>query len=120
MTTPSPSTRLSGVEVGDAWTTLFDTATDVVAWVDRDLRYRYVNRAIETATGRPAVDFIGRTNEEIGAPAGEAALWRARLTEVLASSQPALFEFEFDTQKAGVAFNRRPHRSRTPTAASSR
>jgi len=82
---------------GDAWTALFDAATDVVAWVDRELRYLYVNRAIETATGRPAIDFIGHTNEDLGMPAAEAALWRIQLSEVIQSGRPVLFEFEFET-----------------------
>ncbi len=93
----SSSVRRSVSAAGDAWTALFDAATDVVVWVDRELRYLYVNRAIETATGRPPFDFIGRTNEEIGLPAAEAALWRKQLTAVIESGSSALFEFELDT-----------------------
>ena len=81
----------------EAWTALFDAATDVVVWVDRQLRYLYVNRAIEAATGRAAIDFIGRTNEEMGTPAAEAALWRKHVTEVIESGRPVLFEFESET-----------------------
>jgi PAS domain S-box-containing protein len=89
---------------GDAWTALFDAATDVVVWVDRELRYLYVNRAIETATGRPAIDFLGRTNEELGMPAAESALWRKQLSEVIESGRPVLFEFEFDTPEGRRRF----------------
>ena len=88
----------------DTWPTLFDAATDVVAWLDRDLRYRYINRAIESATGRPPLDFIGHTNEELGTAPSEAALWRARLSDVVESGQPALFEFEFDTPEGRRRF----------------
>ncbi len=82
---------------GDAQAAPFDSASDVIVWVDRELRYLYVNRAIERATGRPAIDFIGRTNEDIGLPPAEAALWRRHLTAVIESGRPVLFEFEFET-----------------------
>ena len=63
-----------------------------------------MQKEIEIATGRPAMDFIGRTNEEIGMPAAEAALWKTRLTEVMESGRPVLFEFEFDTPEGRRRF----------------
>jgi PAS domain S-box-containing protein len=104
VTMSSSSVRSAVSQVGDGWTALFDAATDVVAWVDRDGRYLYVNRAIETATGRPASDFIGHTNEETGALGAAAAVWATHLHEVIESGQPALFEFEFDTPEGRRRF----------------
>lgn len=75
---------------------LFDAATDVVALMDRDLRYLYVNPAVEAYVGRPARDFIGRTNEEMGSSPENAAYWRERMNEVLASGRPIGFEFDFE------------------------
>ena len=37
--TMSSSARRTASVAGDAWTAVFDAATDVVVWVDRDLRY---------------------------------------------------------------------------------
>ena len=83
--------------VRDGWTALFDAVPDVVAWVDRELRYRYVNRSIETVTGLDASRFPGRTNEEIGLPAALSAPWQTHLTEVIHTGHPTLFEFDVDT-----------------------
>jgi len=48
--------------------TLAEHAPDIVARLDRDLRYRYVNPAVETMTGRPAGEFLGKTTAELGMP----------------------------------------------------
>jgi PAS domain S-box-containing protein len=41
---------------------------DVVVIYDRDLRIQYINGATRKVTGRPALDFLGHTEEEIWPP----------------------------------------------------
>ena len=61
-----------------------------IAYVDRGLRYRFVNRAHLERFGRPREDIIGRTRAELlGQPLGEVA--DGVVAEVLAG-QPQRFE----------------------------
>nr|WP_293247910.1 PAS domain-containing protein [Panacagrimonas sp.] len=48
--------------------TLVENAPDVIARLDRELRYRYINAAVEAALGIKAVDFIGRRGAELDLP----------------------------------------------------
>lgn len=45
---------------------LVENAPDVIARIDRDLRYLYINPAATAATGLPQQAFIGKTNRELG------------------------------------------------------
>ena len=56
--------------------TLADHLPDVVARFDRDRRHLYVNPAVESATGLMPETFVGRTNEELGMPPENTAIWR--------------------------------------------
>lgn len=49
--------------------TLVENAPDIIARLDRDLRYRYINAAVESALGTKAADFIGRSSAELDLPA---------------------------------------------------
>ncbi len=75
--------------------TLTEHIPDIVSRFDRDLRCTYVNPALERCSGRPPEDFLGKMVEQIGLPEQTAALWKARLRQVLATGEPTRFEFEF-------------------------
>jgi PAS domain S-box-containing protein len=75
--------------------TLADNSPDIVARFDRALRHRYVNAAVERATGRPAAEFLGKTNEELDMPAELCGLWNRTLREVLDTGKPRSLEFAF-------------------------
>ena len=77
--------------------TLVDNLPDVVARFDPDLRHLYVSPAIQGVTGRPAREFLGRTNQELGMPAGLVEAWDAALRRVFATRRPGRLEFEFPT-----------------------
>jgi len=47
------------------FSTLVENSPDVIARLDRDLRYTYMSPGVERTTGVPASDFIGRTPDEI-------------------------------------------------------
>ena len=49
----------------EKYRTLAENSPDIIARVDRNLRYLYVNSAIEKTTGLPLKNFVGKTNQEI-------------------------------------------------------
>jgi PAS domain S-box-containing protein len=76
---------------------LLDNAPDVIARFDRELRYVYVNSAVERATGLPASHFIGKSNPESGMPDDIYPHWEKTLRQVLATAQEQTLEFNFPT-----------------------
>jgi len=77
---------------------LVENAPDFIVRFDRELRHLYVNPAVEHATGIPASQFIGKTNEEMNMPAELCSFWAEHLNKVFSSRQPDKFEFEFQAR----------------------
>ncbi|HEY9848547.1 MAG TPA: PAS domain S-box protein [Leptolyngbyaceae cyanobacterium] len=76
---------------------LVENAPDIIARIDRDLRYTYVNRAVEKATGRSPSASIGRTLLELGLPTEITSLWQTNLQSVFATGVERVFENPFST-----------------------
>lgn len=76
---------------------LAENAPDIIARFDRSLRHLYVNPAITAATGLLPQSFIGKTNQELGMPAAQVALWDATLTRVFTTGEQQYLEFQFST-----------------------
>lgn len=76
---------------------LADNTPDILSRFDRDLRHVFVNAAVLKATGRPASDFIGRTNRELGMPEHLCELWEEASRSVFETGQPRTIEFDFNT-----------------------
>jgi len=76
--------------------TLAENIPDVIARVDRDLRFVYVNRAVDVAFGRRPDELVGRRPGELGLPTAlvEAAL--PALAAALDSGLEQRFEFRLD------------------------
>ena len=68
-----------------------------VAYLDRELRYRFVNQAHCQRFGLPREQILGRTRSELVFGAGDAE--RQRYTDAVLAGQPQ--RFEFDEQVAG-------------------
>ncbi len=60
-----------------------------------DLRVRYLSPSAEQITGRPASDFIGRTNREMGMPEHLCNLWEETIAEVFHSNESREIEFSY-------------------------
>lgn len=86
---------------------LAENMPDIVARFDRQLRHLYVSRQIETVVGRPAADFIGRTNREMGFPTELVTSWEVALQRVFETGQPATIEFSFRTANGTLDFESR-------------
>jgi PAS domain S-box-containing protein len=75
--------------------TLATHSPDLVARFDRALRHRYVNPAVEAATGLSAEAYLGRTNRELGMPEPLVARWDEALSRVFDTGEPLTFEFAY-------------------------
>ena len=48
--------------------TLADNIPDVIFRIDKHFRHVYVNKSIQAITGLAPVEFIGKTNRDLGMP----------------------------------------------------
>ncbi len=74
---------------------LVENLPDVIARFDPDLRHLYVSPAVVRATGRPVLDFVGKTHREMGMPSEQTESWDAALRRVFATGRPERLEFAF-------------------------
>ncbi len=77
--------------------TLVENSPDVVFRLDRELRYLYINPAVERATGLQAQRFLGVTGREAGMPED---IWRpfeAMCRQALRTGRPERMEFVYPT-----------------------
>ncbi len=77
--------------------TLVEGLPDIVTRFDREGRHLYVNPAVEHATGKPAAEFLGRTNRELGMPEHLVARWEQTLRDVVDNDRPGEIGFSFPT-----------------------
>ena len=54
---------------------LLNAANEVIALFDHELRHRFVSDSIERGTGRSRLEFIAKTNRELGMPPELCARW---------------------------------------------
>ena len=95
-----------GVELNaekEKYRTLAENSPDIIARVDRDLRYLYINSAFEKTTGFPLKNFVGRTNQEIGLPQEFADEWTEIFKTVFQTGKEQKGEFEFPS-RTGTKF----------------
>jgi diguanylate cyclase (GGDEF)-like protein/PAS domain S-box-containing protein len=86
---------------------LVENAPDIIARFNSQLRYVYVNPAIETLTGIPASTFIGKTKAELNMPEGVGWLWEQKLRQVFQTKQENEFEFGFPTARGAKYYHAR-------------
>lgn len=80
-----------------AFSALAENATDIIARCDRQLRYLYVNQAVEAATGKLRGEFRGKTNQESGMPTHFCNLWNEACLKVFGTGKQETIEFELST-----------------------
>jgi PAS domain S-box-containing protein len=81
--------------------TLAENAPEVIARLDRDLRYTYVNEYGGRVYGRPVSEVIGKTIAELGSPAARVAFWKRVFEQVIATGEPRTEEVEWDSPTFG-------------------
>jgi PAS domain S-box-containing protein len=75
---------------------LADNTPDILTRFDRELRYVFVNSAIETATGRPRAEFLGRAMRDAGMPDNLCELWEQALRSVFETKKHRSIEFSYE------------------------
>ena len=75
--------------------TLADNTPDILTRFDRNLRYTFVNAAVEKATGRSRLEFLGKTNRELEMPPELCDLWDEAMREVFAKGTQKVLEFAY-------------------------
>lgn len=93
---------------------LAENAPDIIARYDRELRYVYVNRAIEEVTGWPSREFLGKTNLETKMPRRLSADWDRELKRVFRTGRESSLEFRYRSPAGPRNYQTRlvPERSR--------
>lgn len=93
---PSPRRPVEGSErQADSQFSVF--MRDIVACFDSNLRHTYVNAAVEDFTGRPASDFLGKTNREMGMPDALVEQWDHELRTAFDTGLPSEIQFSFES-----------------------
>lgn len=82
-------------EAEEQFRVLVENLPDIISRFDSDLRHLYVSPAVEHVTGRPAQDFVGKTNREMGMSSELVEVWDAALERVFATGQPEKIEFAY-------------------------
>jgi PAS domain S-box-containing protein len=80
--------------------TLMENIPDIIAQFDSDLRFIYVNQAITKITGLPPDAYLGKTNEELGMPAKNTAVWNSEMRQIFQTSEPRAFELDIRSPKS--------------------
>lgn len=107
------ATHLRAAE--EQFRTLVENLPDMIARFDSELRYLYVSPAVEKVTGRPARDYLGRTNREAGMPAELVEVWDPALSRVFATGLPEKVELTIQVDGGTRHYDCRlvPERGRT-------
>lgn len=103
-----------GLAADATFRALVENAPDVIARLDREQRYMYVNRAVERVTGIPPEAFIGKTNAEVGLPEAACARWGVALARVFETGSDVEIEFEFACAGADRSYHARGIPERAP------
>jgi PAS domain S-box-containing protein len=76
--------------------TLADNTPDILSRFDRDLRFVFVNAAVEKVMGRKPAQFLGRTHRELALPREFCTLVDDALRHVFAQGVPRSVEFSYE------------------------
>lgn len=74
--------------------TLLENTPDIIIRTDKERRFIYVNKAVETSQGKPISFFLGKTSQEIGMPPEVCQRWDEALHKVLETGQEEIIEFQ--------------------------
>jgi PAS domain S-box-containing protein len=80
-----------------AFRAIAENATDIIARFDRELRYLYINQAVEAVTGKPAAQFIGKTTQELRLSPHLCNQLNAAFPKVFGTGKPETIEFDYPT-----------------------
>jgi len=73
---------------------LAENSIDTIMRFDRNHRHLYINPIVESQTGIPAEQFLGKTHAELGFPVHLTTLWEESIDQVFRTGDPHRVEFE--------------------------
>jgi len=76
---------------------LIENAPDIIARLDRQLRYIYINSAAEKVTGMSPEIFWNKRNRELNIPKKLVDFWEKSMENVFVTGQESEIEFEYNT-----------------------
>ncbi|HYE93753.1 MAG TPA: ATP-binding protein [Terriglobales bacterium] len=82
---------------GDLFTTLVEHIPDIVARLDRDLRFLYISPAVTRATGKPWQEYIGKPRTNQGLTPEDAAIRDELSRRVFETGEEQRLEFPMQT-----------------------
>jgi PAS domain S-box-containing protein len=80
---------------GQQFESLAENLPDLVARFDRDLRYVYVNAAIERLTGRARGEILGKTQRQLGMPEDIVTAFEKSVRDAFATGDSHSIEFRY-------------------------
>ncbi|GAB1542755.1 hypothetical protein NUACC21_54290 [Scytonema sp. NUACC21] len=93
---------------------LVENAPDVIARIERDYRYLYINPAVEAASGLPRQAFIGKTTAELGFPEETVTRIEQGVKQVFETGQEHFIEFRLEGLNGLKYYQSRMVPERTP------
>jgi two-component system CheB/CheR fusion protein len=88
----------------EKYRTLTENSPVIIARVDKNLRYLFINSAFEKATGLSLKNFLGRTNQETQLPPKFAAQWTQILQRVFQTGKEQKGELEFPRREGAKCY----------------
>lgn len=82
-----------------------DGAPDIIAMMDRTLKFTYVNPAVERHLGISRESFPGKTPQELGLPASFCSAWNQAFLAVIRSGEVGTTEFEYPSPEGSKYFH---------------
>ncbi|BAY32282.1 two-component hybrid sensor and regulator [Nostoc carneum NIES-2107] len=79
---------------------LVESASDIIFRIDRDLRYLYINPAIEQIVPQASSNWLGKTLVDLGIDSETIALWRELLNRIIFTRTEATIEHPFPTSNS--------------------
>ncbi|GER91789.1 sensor histidine kinase [Dictyobacter vulcani] len=76
-----------------AFQMIAENSPDIIARIDHNLRYCYVNPAATTITGLTAAEFSGKNNRELGMPPTQVEAWDTALKAAFATGEIQSIDF---------------------------
>ncbi|HSN56033.1 MAG TPA: PAS domain-containing protein [Candidatus Sulfomarinibacteraceae bacterium] len=86
---------------------LAENAPDIISRLDTELRHIFVNQVIRDVTSMDPVEFIGKTNRELGMPAELCELWDGAFLDAMTSRRTRTIDFEFAEPSGSRCFEAR-------------
>jgi two-component system, cell cycle sensor histidine kinase and response regulator CckA len=79
--------------------TLTEHAPDIISRFDQDLKYLFINPAVEAPSGLTVKDFLGKTIRDLGVSPTQVDEWEMLLSAVFTNGKPMTIEVESLTRQ---------------------